>query len=1154
MPRTGIVFHRLSCCHLFTCLSLVLAVAGPSTARAQLAQPNQNLKQVATAALLDAHPGLRLHRIADRITRIYGLPFSSGNTPIDAAEAFRLAHSRVFGVAAADLQPRSLLADHRRTQPVMYNPQTGTYKFTIVYYTQAVEGIPVYRADLRLLARNVAGSPIVLASSALRDPGGFTIGTAMLNNLNQPAYINGRFDVAKQAAVAAVPGLLNFTSPEAVVWAGIDDMRVTPSLALSFIGDNFAPNTQSDQKWRFIVDINTGAILYRESVIIRVDGNASGNATAGLGAEQCEAEVPTAMRYLRITSGANSVFADVNGNFTITPGGGTIDATLSGQWFDTFNFLGAETSESVPAATPANLLFNSANTTEEIRAQVNGYLGANVVRDFAAFHNPAYPTFTDTGIPVTVNRTDGFCPGNAWYDPADAASPTGYSINFCQSGPSNPNTAWSSVIYHEFGHHLVEAAGSGQGQYGEGLGDVMSVIILDDNRVGLGFFGGCGAASVLRDANNTIQYPCSSEIHFCGQIFSGCIWDTRNELVITNPTTYTDILGNLAINSILLHTGSLITPQITTDFLTLDDDDGNLNNGTPHSAEIMTGFGAHNMIPATAPTNDNCADAIPIFEGLTAYDTTGATTDGPAHLAECGDLAGDGGQTYHDLWYGYTAPCSGNLTITTCEDLGGSANYDTDMVVYTWDGLSCASRAWLACNDDDPINPCGGSPNFHSTIQIAVTQGNTYLIRIGGWNNGSQGTGNLLLSNDGSPCGGCPPPTAVCQNIIRTLTGGTVTVAAADVDGGSTPGSGCTIASLQIRKTVGGTFGPSVTFDCTELGPQSVTLRITQDDGQTSECTATVTVQDVDTDGDGTGDCADNCPIDPNKTNPGQCGCGNPDTDTDGDGTADCNDGCPNDPNKTNPGVCGCGVPDTDTDGDGTPDCNDGCPADPNKTAPGQCGCGIPDTDTDGDGTADCNDNCPNDPNKINPGVCGCGVPDTDTDGDGTPDCNDNCPTDPNKINPGQCGCGNPDTDTDGDGTADCNDGCPIDPNKTAPGQCGCGTPDTDTDGDGTADCIDNCPLDPNKINPGQCGCGIPDTDTDGDGVADCIDQCPGAPDVDTDGDGVLDCNDGCPIDPNKTAPGQCGCGNPDTDTDGDGTADCVDLCPNDPNKIDPGV
>lgn len=42
---------------------------------------------------------------------------------------------------------------------------------------------------------------------------------------------------------------------------------------------------------------------------------------------------------------------------------------------------------------------------------------------------------------------------------------------------------------------------------------------------------------------------------------------------------------------------------------------------------------------------------------------------------------------------------------------------------------------------------------------------------------------------------------------------------------------------------------------------------------------------------------------------------------TDGDSTSDA---CPSDPNKTQPGICGCGVADTDTDKDGTPDCKEG--------------------------------------------------------------------------------------------------------------------------------------------------------------------------------------------------------------------------------------
>lgn len=47
--------------------------------------------------------------------------------------------------------------------------------------------------------------------------------------------------------------------------------------------------------------------------------------------------------------------------------------------------------------------------------------------------------------------------------------------------------------------------------------------------------------------------------------------------------------------------------------------------------------------------------------------------------------------------------------------------------------------------------------------------------------------------------------------------------------------------------------------------------------------------------------------------------------------------------------------------------------------------------------------------------------------------------------------------------------------------------------------------------------------------------------------------HDSCPDDPDKTEPGDCGCGVPDTDTDGDGIADCLDQCPDDPDKTEPG-
>ena len=80
----------------------------------------------------------------------------------------------------------------------------------------------------------------------------------------------------------------------------------------------------------------------------------------------------------------------------------------------------------------------------------------------------------------------------------------------------------------------------------------------------------------------------------------------------------------------------------------------------------------------------------------------------------------------------------------------------------------------------------------------------------------------------------------------------------------------------------------------------------------------------------------------------------------------------------------------------------------------------------------------------------------------------------------------------------------------------------------GSTGSLDACPDDPDKDAPGICGCDVPD--------------------LDEDQDGTPDCEDACPDDPNKVDPGICGCGIADVDTDEDGRLDCEDNCPGDPN------
>ncbi|MGH1437180.1 MAG: HYR domain-containing protein [Lewinella sp.] len=93
-------------------------------------------------------------------------------------------------------------------------------------------------------------------------------------------------------------------------------------------------------------------------------------------------------------------------------------------------------------------------------------------------------------------------------------------------------------------------------------------------------------------------------------------------------------------------------------------------------------------------------------------------------------------------------------------------------------------------------------------------------------------------------------PDALCTDIdVRLDNTGNVTVFAADpltgdhfVDGGSVDNCD-TDLTIEIAKP-GGTFAPSVSYDCTENGYGLVTLRVTDDAGNSSTCLAQVQVID----------------------------------------------------------------------------------------------------------------------------------------------------------------------------------------------------------------------------------------------------------------------------------------------------------------------
>jgi hypothetical protein len=117
-------------------------------------------------------------------------------------------------------------------------------------------------------------------------------------------------------------------------------------------------------------------------------------------------------------------------------------------------------------------------------------------------------------------------------------------------------------------------------------------------------------------------------------------------------------------------------------------------------------------------------------EGLFGFDNSAATTDGPP---------APGCMIEDDVWFRWTAPCSGMVRITTC----GLSGVDTSIAAYHAAAQASLDSpgVLLACNDD----ACG----LQSRVELRAEAGSTYLIRIGTPQGASGGTGQFQIHCNG---------------------------------------------------------------------------------------------------------------------------------------------------------------------------------------------------------------------------------------------------------------------------------------------------------------------------------------------------------------------------------------------------------------------
>src|SRR6185295_17710252 len=394
--------------------------------------------------------------------------------------------------------------------------------------------------------------------------------------------------------------------------------------------------------WRARVDASSGDLLELSDV------NDYAQATGGvyMGSPTTGPEVVRAMPYTNLSTGG---FTNSAGIFSASGA----SSTLNGQFVRIVDTCGAiseaagvggdiafGTSGGTDCTTPGH---GGAGNTHSSRTQ---FYHVNRIKEVGRGWLPSN-TWLQGQLRVNVNLNQT-C--NAYWN--------GSTLNFFKSGGGCGNTGQiAAVSLHEYGHGLDQNDGTGtapEGGTGEAYGDLTAALQLHDSCIGPGFLGSncsgygnaCTACTGVRDidfakhatgvpatvANHTQPRcgagsgPCSREVHCESYVPSEAVWDLANRDLPSPGTgsawTTTDRLWylsrNTATSSFSCTTGGTFTSNGCNTgswwktMRAVDDDDGNLSNGTPHSCNLFAAFNRH-LIACTTDAGANTC-----FAGCTA--------------------------------------------------------------------------------------------------------------------------------------------------------------------------------------------------------------------------------------------------------------------------------------------------------------------------------------------------------------------------------------------------------------------------------------------------------------------------------------------------------------------------------------------------------
>ena len=445
-----------------------------------------------------------------------------------------------------------------------------------VHFQQVIDGVPVYKGDAFVL----------MAESGRISAFGSDF---------QPVPLGGiqRATVSQASAIAIAAQAIGATPIADRPQTAELYLIPVPSGELMELGQVWRvvfESTEPFGKWETFVHGVTGQIVGRRNLYFPVD--VSGSSTGDVAGNPvsygwCDgyATFPFKNQTVTIQGGASAV-TDANGNVTI-PNGGSSPVNVTAQFLGPYSNvnraagLGTDASQTI-GVTPGNPFAMSwvlANSRNDERTT---FYMANRVHDFMKAIDPTL-TQIDYAMNSVIGRSDGFCPGNAWWD--------GAAMNFCNQGSIYYNTGeMGNVISHEFGHGVTQFTYNrhGQGEPGGGLhegnSDVLANFTDRQPIIGLGFSQTTGCGSGIRNSVNGLTYPQYNENggHTDGQVIAGFQWLSWQALLGILPQAQADAIAwdnwHFARD---MGTPQTFPAQVLWNFM-MDDDDANLGNGTPH--------------------------------------------------------------------------------------------------------------------------------------------------------------------------------------------------------------------------------------------------------------------------------------------------------------------------------------------------------------------------------------------------------------------------------------------------------------------------------------------------------------------------------------------------------------------------------------------